>query len=116
MKILAHAATVAARPTVATSRAPDGAVIVRIESSPIEAPDELRPISAWAADWGLEFAGLRRALRRAGARHVRIGRAVCVRRSDVLALADTLASAPSAPAGDADVAYASLVRRAGGSR
>jgi hypothetical protein len=89
-------------------------IIVRIEAAaPVETPDELRPVTAWAAQWGLEVSGLRTALRRSGARLVRVGRATCVRRSEVLALADRQAAEPGAPPEDAEAAYRAMVRRAG---
>jgi len=88
----------------------DGAVVLRVEAARPNPPDELRPIAVWAKEWGLEVSGLRRALERADAPIVRIGRAWCVRRSDVLAVADRLAAAPTATE-DASADYAALVLR-----
>lgn len=77
------------KPRVTTEHV-DGAIVVRVEAPRVEAPDELRPLSAWAPTWGLEEKGLQRACRKAGVPLVKIGRQLCVRRSDLLPLVDRL--------------------------
>ena len=84
-------------------------------ATPPVSADELRPVAAWAADWGLERRGLVDSLRRAGAPLVRVGRQVCCRRSDVVALADRLAEERT-PAPPTTSNYAELVASARGRR
>ena len=61
-------------------------VIDLLERMPLEhaSADELRPIAALAEEWGLEARGLAKAIARAAVPVVKIGRAKCVRVSDVV--------------------------------
>lgn len=88
------------------------------QPSPVEAPDEIRPIAAWAKAWGLELAGLRGAIERAKIPTARIGRSTCVRRSDLLRIVDALfVEAPKSKAsGDVLADYDAIVAQARGRR
>jgi hypothetical protein len=81
-----------------------------------DAPDEIRPVAAFATMWGLEPNGLLRAATRAGVL-VKIGRQVCARRSDLLRMVDLLKrpQGKSAPIPAAS-GYDELVSRARASR
>lgn len=93
-------------------RTADGSVIVnRIVYQ--AAPDELRPVAALAAEWGVEPAGLLRAASRASLT-VKIGRQTCARRSDLLRLVELMAKPKAAPVStDPKAAYAALVASRG---
>lgn len=56
----------------------------------IQTADEVRAVSDLAEEWGLEEKALLREAKRAGIA-VRIGRQLCVKRSALVALVDTLA-------------------------
>ncbi len=80
---------------------------------------ELRPIAALAAEWGLERKGLEGAIREANVPTIKIGRQLCVRRSDVVGLVEKLPAPKKAKlsAGDVAATYAELVAtRTGGRR
>ena len=91
--------------------------IAELSPAPSTAPDALMPIVVIAKEWKLEHRGFRAFVDRAGVRTVRIGRQVCVRRSDVLALVDTLPEKPAkVEASTPADGYAALVSRARGAR
>ena len=91
------------------STSEDGAVVLRVETSRAEPADEIRSLASWARIWGLEQAGLRRAVTLAGIPLVRVGRSVCARRSDVLSIADKLAQQQDVKKSDSPVDYEAVV-------
>lgn len=91
-------------------------LLVRFEAATVAPPDELRPVAAWAEAWGLERKGLESAIRRAGVPTIRVGRLLCVRRSDVLALVDKLATKRTESKPSTASTYDDLVASARGRR
>jgi len=79
------------------------------------APDELRPVSAFACEWDLEPAGLLRAIVRAEVPTAKVGRKVCALRSDLLRIVERLAKQEPARV-EPQAAYAELVARSGAAR
>lgn len=88
----------------------DGAIVLRVEVSRVDPPDELGTIERFAKIFDIEPKGLRRACSDASVPMVKVGRKWVARRSDIVAIVAKLAKTPTR-ATEPDT-YAALVAKA----
>lgn len=83
------------------------------EAGPAGAVDALLPVAVLAAEWSLEARGLMSLVRSGELPARKIGRQLCVRRSDVLKVVDLKPVAPERKPSSVEESYATLLARSG---